>query len=336
LQYRRKKMIAFLYAGQGSQKVGMGKDFYDNSTEFKEVLDSVKDEAGFDLEEICFEDKEGRINNTRYTQACLAGFAAGVTKLLYKEGIKPDYLAGLSLGEYSALHGAGALSSKELVKLVGYRGAAMQDAAKGLDTKMSAVLGMSGDDIKPVLDEINKAYEEENKERESKGEMLVSVEISNYNCKGQVVISGASKLVTEAEAKLKEAGAKRCVALKVSSAFHTRYMDPASKALETYFNDSKDGLLIDERSLDKPVLFNAIADLKGDNKISDLLIAQVKSPVKMEQTILKLKELGVDTIVEIGPGKTLAGFVKKTVDGIKLYSIDSYEDYKTVVKEMAS
>lgn len=329
-------MLAFLYAGQGSQKVGMGKDFYDNDKDFKEFLDDIKDEAGFDLEEICFEDKEGRINNTRYTQACLAGFAAGVTKLLYKNGIKPDFLAGLSLGEYSALYGAGVLTSKELIKLVGFRGAAMQDAANGLDTKMSAVLGLSGEQILPVLEEINKKYDGENKERKEKGEMLLSVDISNYNCKGQVVISGASKLVTEAEEMLKAAGAKRCVALKVSSAFHTRYMEAASKALANYFSDDTNGLLVDERKLNKPVIFNAIADEKNDNKISDLLIAQVKSPVKMEQTIVKLKEMGVDTIVEIGPGKTLAGFVKKTVDGIKVYSIDSYADYETVVKEMAS
>ena len=329
-------MLAFLYAGQGSQKVGMGKDFYDNDKDFKEFLDDIKDEAGFDLEEICFEDKEGRINNTRYTQACLAGFAAGVTKLLYKNGIKPDFLAGLSLGEYSALYGAGVLTSKELIKLVSFRGAAMQDAANGLDTKMSAVLGLSGEQILPVLEEINKKYDGENKERKEKGEMLLSVDISNYNCKGQVVISGASKLVTEAEEMLKATGAKRCVALKVSSAFHTRYMEAASKALANYFSDDTNGLLVDERELNKPVIFNAIADEKNDNKISDLLIAQVKSPVKMEQTIVKLKEMGVDTIVEIGPGKTLAGFVKKTVDGIKVYSIDSYADYETVVKEMAS
>ena len=329
-------MLAFLYAGQGSQKVGMGKDFYDNDKDFKEFLDDIKDEAGFDLEEICFEDKEGRINNTRYTQACLAGFAAGVTKLLYKNGIKPDFLAGLSLGEYSALYGAGVLTSKELIKLVSFRGAAMQDAANGLDTKMSAVLGLSGEQILPVLEEINKKYDGENKERKEKGEMLLSVDISNYNCKGQVVISGASKLVTEAEEMLKATGAKRCVALKVSSAFHTRYMEAASKALANYFSDDTNGLLVDERKLNKPVIFNAIADEKNDNKISDLLIAQVKSPVKMEQTIVKLKEMGVDTIVEIGPGKTLAGFVKKTVDGIKVYSIDSYADYETVVKEMAS
>jgi len=329
-------MLAFLYAGQGSQKVGMGKDFYDNDKDFKEFLDDIKDEAGFDLEEICFEDKEGRINNTRYTQACLAGFAAGVTKLLYKNGIKPDFLAGLSLGEYSALYGAGVLTSKELIKLVSFRGAAMQDAANGLDTKMSAVLGLSGEQILPVLEEINKKYDGENKERKEKGEMLLSVDISNYNCKGQVVISGASKLVTEAEEMLKATGAKRCVALKVSSAFHTRYMEAASKALANYFSDDTNGLLVDERELNKPVIFNAIADEKNDNKISDLLIAQVKSPVKMEQTIVKLKEMGVDTIVEIGPGKTLAAFVKKTVDGIKVYSIDSYADYETVVKEMAS
>ena len=329
-------MLAFLYAGQGSQKVGMGKDFYDNDKDFKEFLDDIKDEAGFDLEEICFEDKEGRINNTRYTQACLAGFAAGVTKLLYKNGIKPDFLAGLSLGEYSALYGAGVLTSKELIKLVSFRGAAMQDAANGLDTKMSAVLGLSGEQILPVLEEINKKYDGENKERKEKGEMLLSVDISNYNCKGQVVISGASKLVTEAEEMLKATGAKRCVALKVSSAFHTRYMEAASKALANYFSDDTNGLLVDERKLNKPVIFNAIADEKNDNKISDLLIAQVKSPVKMEQTIVKLKEMGVDTIVEIGPGKTLAAFVKKTVDGIKVYSIDSYADYETVVKEMAS
>mgnify|MGYP002853813862 CR=1 FL=1 len=328
-------MIAFLYAGQGSQKVGMGKDFYDNNQDYKELLDDVRNEAGFDIEEISFTDKDGLINNTRYTQGCLAAFGAGVTKLLYKAGIHPDYVAGLSLGEYSALHASGAFSEKELIRLVGFRGKVMQEAANGLDTKMSAILGLSGDVIANTLSKVNEKYAAENEERAKNNEMPLSVEISNYNCKGQIVISGASKLVSEAEEELKEAGAKRCVPLKVSSAFHTSYMTPASKKLREYFDDVSKGLDIDNRELKVPVLFNAIADKKGDKKISDLLTAQVKRPVKMEQTIKKLKQLGVDTIVEIGPGKTLAGFVRKTVDGIKVYSIDSYEDYENVVKEMA-
>lgn len=297
--------IAFLYAGQGSQKAGMGKDFYENCPEFAEILDAVN--LDFDIKDLMFNGPEDKLSQTRYTQPCMAAFAAGVTALLKKEGIEPDYVAGLSLGEYSALHAAGVFDAKTLVELVAFRGKAMEDAAKGIECKMSAVMGMES----RVLQEIcEKACEQTGK----------YVTVSNFNCTGQYVVCGEEEAVAAAEALAKEAGAKRSMPLKVSGPFHTKFMQPAGEALKNKFEE------ITFANMQVPVIFNTVAqELPADKTIPELLVQQVQSSIYMEDTIKLLEAKGVDTIVEIGPGKVLAGFVKRTATGMTSYSIEDMD-----------
>ncbi len=302
---------AFLYAGQGSQKVGMGKDFYENLPEFAGLLDAVH--LDFDIKKVMFEGPEEQLNQTRYTQPCMATFAAGVTAALKKEGITPDYAAGLSLGEYSALHGAGVLDAETLIDLVAFRGRAMEEAAAGIDCKMSAVMGLESGTLSAIC---NTACEETGK----------YVTVSNYNCTGQYVICGEEEAVVAAECLAKEAGAKRCMPLKVSGPFHTKFMQPAGDALEKKFKE------ITFSGMQVPVIFNTIAaELPEDKTIPELLVQQVQSSIYMEDTIKRLEALGVDTIVEIGPGKVLSGFVKRTAAGMTSYAVEDMESLQAVV-----
>ena len=214
--------LAFLFAGQGSQKVGMGKDFYESRPEFAEILDAVN--LDFDLKELMFSGPEEQLSQTRYTQPCMAAFAAGVTAILKKEGITPDYVAGLSLGEYSALHAAGVFDAKTLVELVAFRGKAMEEAAKGIACKMSAVMGMESGTLQEVCEK-------------ACGQTGKYVTVSNFNCTGQYVICGEEEAVAAAETLAKEAGAKRSMPLKVNGPFHTKFMQPAGEALKKKFNE---------------------------------------------------------------------------------------------------
>lgn len=321
--------MAFLYAGQGSQHAGMGKDLYDAFPEFAEVIDQADAELDFDLKRLIFDGPEEELAKTAYTQPALAAFAAGVTAVLYNKGLRPDYTAGLSLGEYSALHAAGVFSTKELIRITAFRGQAMTRAGQGLDTKMCAILGLPAE----------KTAEIAKRAAEETGSI---VEVSNYNAKGQNVISGFADAVTRAEEIAKEEGARRCMELKVSSAFHTSLMAPASEALHECFQKVKFG------RMKIPVLFNtlggpadsagrliadacedpAIYKKAGGEVIARLLEKQVMSSVRMAQTIEWLKEAGVEKIVEIGPGHVLAGFVSRTVKGMETVSLDSAEDVK--------
>ena len=297
--------IAFLYAGQGSQKVGMGKDFYENSPEFAGILDAVN--LDFDIKKLMFSGPEEQLSQTRYTQPCMAAFAAGVTAILQKEGICPDYVAGLSLGEYSALHAAGVWDAETLVDLVAFRGKAMEDAAKGIECKMSAVMGLES----PALQEIcRKACEETGK----------YVTVSNFNCTGQYVICGEEEAVAAAEALAKGAGAKRSMPLKVSGPFHTKFMKPAGEALEQKFKE----ISIGDRKI--PVIFNTVADeLPTGKTVQELLVEQVQSSIYMEDTIKLLAAKGVDTVVEIGPGKVLSGFIKRTAPEITSFAVEDMQ-----------
>lgn len=306
--------LAFLYAGQGSQKAGMGKDFYENSPEFANILDAVNPD--FDIKELMFSGPEEQLSQTRYTQPCMAAFAAGVTAILQKEGIRPDYVAGLSLGEYSALHAAGVWDAKTLVDLVAFRGKAMEDAAKGIECKMSAVMGMES----PALQEIcSKACEETGK----------YVTVSNFNCTGQYVICGEEEAVAAAEVLAKEAGAKRCMQLKVSGPFHTKFMQPAGEALEQKFEE------ISFREMKLPVIFNTVAEeLPAGKTIQELLVKQVQSSIYMEDTIKLLAAKGVDTVVEIGPGKVLSGFVKRTAPEITSYAVEDMESLNAALSAL--
>ena len=241
----------------------------------------------------------------------MVAFAAAVTDILKAEGIEPKMAAGLSLGEYSVLYAAGVFDKQTVISLAAFRGNAMTNAVSGLECGMVAVMGL---DREPLL----KACEE--------ASSLGVVQICNYNCPGQIVISGEAAAVSKAAELASAAGAKRCVPLKVSGPFHTSLMTPAGDALRDKFNDVNFG------EMQIPVVFNAIGREKNDGEtIPQLLEKQVQSSVYFEDSIRYMTEQGIDTFVEIGPGKTLSGFVKKTVKGVKIYNIDDAAGLKAVV-----
>ena len=285
---------AYLYAGQGAQKAGMGKDLYENYEAFRKAFDSA--DLPFDLHRVCFEDPDGILVQTQYTQPCLAAEETGITAIL--------------LGEYSALEAAEVLTAEETIRMTAFRGEAMSRASAGIDCGMTAVLGLSEASL-------------ENCCREAEGEGIVS--ICNYNCPGQLVIGGEKRAVDRAAAYAMEAGARRCVPLSVSGPFHTKLMAPAGRDLEGYFAD------VTFRVPKAILLFNCLG---GENTagtpIPDLLVRQVQSSVYMEQILRRLFAEGVTEFVEIGPGKTLTGFVKKTArelgtpaESYTLWNLDS-------------
>ena len=296
--------LACLYAGQGSQHPGMGADLYEAHPAFRAVLDAAG--VDFDLKTTMFTDPDGVLNLTEYTQPCMVAFAAGMTALLAERGIVPDYAAGLSLGEYSALQCAGVFTAPQAISLAAFRGKAMAAAAAGRPCGMTAVLGLDREKLQEAC-------------RQAAGAGVV--EIANYNCPGQLVIGGEQAAVDQAAALAKELGAKRCLPLKVSGPFHTSLLAPAGDALREKFKETAFG------AMRIPVLFNCLGREMGpEDTIPALLEKQVQTSVYMEDTIRRLAELGVDTIVEIGPGKALIGFVKKTAPAIKTYAVETCAD----------
>ena len=296
--------LAFLYAGQGSQHPGMGADLYEAHPAFRAVLDAAG--VDFDLKTTMFTDPDGVLNLTEYPQPCMVAFAAGMTALLAERGIVPDYAAGLSLGEYSALQCAGVFTAPQAISLAAFRGKAMAAAAAGRPCGMTAVLGLDREKLQEAC-------------RQAAGAGVV--EIANYNCPGQLVIGGEQAAVDKAAALAKELGAKRCLPLKVSGPFHTSLLAPAGDALREKFRETAFG------AMRIPVLFNCLGREMGpEDTIPALLGKQVQTSVYMEDTIRRLAELGVDTIVEIGPGKALIGFVKKTAPAIKTYAVETCAD----------
>ena len=274
--------LGFLYAGQGSQHAGMGADLYEAFSAFRAVYDHA--EVDFDLKKVTFEDPDGIINQTRYTQPCMVAFAAGMTAVLREKGITPAVAAGLSLGEYSALHAAGVFDAATAIRLVAFRGKAMEEAAAGRESAMMAVLNL---DRSPLQDACDAASD------------LGCVVIANYN--------------------------RRCLPLKVSGPFHTPLMAPAGNALREYFQ----GVAFADPQI--PVIFNCLGDVKDDSTpIQELLVKQVQSSVFMEDSIRKMADMGVDAIVEIGPGKALSGFVKKTVPGIPVCAVETAADVENL------
>ena len=302
--------LGFLYAGQGSQHPGMGADLYETYPAFRAVFDRVQEEVDFDLKQTCFQDPDGVLNQTRYTQPCMVAFAAGLTAVLKEKGFTPSAASGLSLGEYSALHAAGAFDAATAVKLVAFRGKVMEEAAKGHDSAMMAVLGLDREPLQSACEA---------------AEDLGTVVIANYNCPGQLVIGGDKAAVEKAALLAKEKGAKRCLPLRVSGPFHTPLMKPAGEALEGYFQS----VPFAEPAI--PVLFNCLGREKGPgDSIPALLVRQVQSSVYMEDSIRRMADMGLDAIVEIGPGKALSGFVKKTAPGFPIYAVESVRDVEAL------
>ena len=258
--------LGFLYAGQGSQHPGMGADLYETCPAFRSVLDRAAEQVDFDLKEVSFTDAKGVLNQTRYTQPCMVAFAAGMTALLAERGIVPAAAAGLSLGEYSALHAAGVFDADTAVELVAFRGKAMEEAAAGRPSAMVAVLGLDRAALQEACDEAS-----------AHG----CVVIANYNCPGQLVLGGEKAAVETAAALAKEKGARRCLPLKVSGPFHTPLMAPAGDALAERFRT------VEFREPQIPVIFNCLGAERPDGAaIPELL---VRHPALYNQLIQKAR-----------------------------------------------
>lgn len=301
--------IGFIYAGQGSQKVGMGQSFYENDDEAKKLFDSYPD-----LKRLCFQGPIEQLSQTRYTQPCMVLFAVVVTKLLKKKGIVADYTAGLSLGEYSALYASGVFDDETVIDVVRLRGKAMEEAVLGVESKMSAVMNLDRRTLKAIC-------------LQASDQGVVS--IANYNCPGQLVITGEKRAVEKAEKLAKATGAKRIIPLNTSGPFHTKLLEPASLALKEKFKT------VDFHQMEVPVIFNTSAsELPDDQTVADMLIKQVKSPVYFEDSIRYMINQGVDTFIEIGPGKVLSGFVRKIDKTKKVYQVEDMDSLEKVVNEL--
>jgi [acyl-carrier-protein] S-malonyltransferase len=306
---------ALLFAGQGSQFPGMGKDFYEQYSGFKRVFDLLPEEQ----RNIAFSGNRDQLKETVNTQPILLAFGVGIYEILKNSGFRPDMAAGLSLGEYSALTAAGVFTPEQAVSLIQCRAKAMVEASAGVETEMSAILGLDREKLTDCL-----------KRASSAGR----VEAANFNCPGQIVIAGESAAVEEAERLAKEAGARKCMRLPVSGPFHTSYMKPAAEVLRQRFQHEFFG------RMEFPVYFNCTgkpekaADGQTEAElISSLLVRQVQSGVYMEDTIRNMIAAGADQFIEIGPGKTLSGFVRRTDRSVHTVSITTAEDLQAFLSE---
>ena len=306
---------AFIYPGQGAQKAGMGADFYERSETARAIFDQAGEKLGLDMKALCFEENE-KLDLTEYTQAALVTTCLAMTRVVRERGLKPDITAGLSLGEYSAIAAAGGMDDLDAVRLVRKRGILMQNTVPAGEGGMCAVMGLEASKIEEVLEEMA-------------GEAAGDVTIANYNCPGQIVITGKTPAVEAAAERLKAAGAKRAMMLNVSGPFHSPLLMPAGEEL------ARELETVTFYPLDIPYVTNVTAERVEDiGETKELLAKQVSSPVRWMQSMENMIREGVDTFVEIGPGKTLAGFMKKISRDVKVYNIAVWEDVEKVAQEL--
>ena len=307
--------IAFIFSGQGSQYVGMGKELYNNIPTCKKVYDIANEVLNFNLKELIFNGNKEDLDITENTQPAILTTSIAILKAIEEKGIKPDIVAGLSLGEYSALVASKSLDFKTAVSLVKKRGRFMQEAVpKGIGS-MIAVIGLDESKIKKAL--------------EIASENGV-IEIANYNTNNQIVVGGECSAVELASDLLKSYGARRVIPLKVSGPFHTSLLNEASNKLKSELKD------IEFHNPQTKIITNLTADfIKDKTEIKDLLINQVKSPVRWSETIEKMIDEGVDVFIEIGPLKTLSSFVreisKEKKATVKIFNV---EDLKSLNKTL--
>lgn len=299
--------IAFLYPGQGAQKIGMGMDFYKQFATAREVYEKATAWLGMDMKALCFEENEN-LNLTQYTQAAMVTTSMAMEKVLEERGVHPDITAGLSLGEYCAIATAGAMSLKDAIVTVRKRGILMEHAVPAGQGGMAAVLGMEAEAIEKVVDPIE------------------NVSIANYNCPGQIVITGMKDALGTAMEALKEAGAKRVVELVVSGPFHSPMLTEAGEKLA----EELDGIALEKVNI--PYVTNVTAELVMDTEpIKGLLARQISSPVRWQQSVERMLAEGVDTFIEIGPGRTLTGFLKKINRDVTALNIETVADMEEVL-----
>lgn len=291
---------AFLFAGQGAQKLGMARDLYDQYPIVKETYDQASRVLGYDLRDLIDQDEE-KLNQTRYTQPAILTTSVAIYRLLVEKGLQPDMVAGLSLGEYSALVAAGSLDFEDAVALIAKRGQFMETAAPAGTGKMVAVMNT---DVALIEEACEKASD--------KG----YVKPANYNTPAQIVIGGDVAAVDAAVDYLKEAGAKRLIPLNVSGPFHTTLLQPASEKLALELET------VDFQEFQIPLVGNTEAKVMEKEQIKSLLARQVMEPVRFYESIDTMKELGLTKVIEIGPGKVLSGFLKKIDKNIEVLAVE--------------
>lgn len=296
------RKIAFLFPGQGVQKTGMGKDFYENFETARQVYDQASQWLSMDMRELCFE-KNDRLDLTEYTQAALVTTCIAMEKVVEEMGLFPDVTAGLSLGEYCAIEAAGGMSARDAVTITRRRGILMEQAVPAGVGGMAAVLGMETGLVQKIIDSME------------------GISIANYNCPGQLVVSGKRETISLASERLKAAGAKRVLPLNVSGPFHSFMLADAGKWLGEYLEQTEFS------PLRIPYVTNVTAQYIEDIEVTkSLLEKQIFSSVLWQQSMECMIEKGVDTFVEIGPGRTLTGFLRKINRTVKIINIQTIED----------
>ena len=302
---------AFIFPGQGAQAAGIGKDFYEAYPKAAEIYDMASDLLKLDMKALCFEGND-KLDLTEYTQAALVTTCLAMEKVLEEAGVKPDITAGLSLGEYCAIHAAGGMSAADAIRTVRERGILMQDTVPAGEGGMADVLGMEAAAIEEGLQGIEGAW------------------IANYNCPGQIVITGRKAAVEKASQVLKEKGARRVLPLNVSGPFHSPMLEPAGEKLLETLNQ------VEFTPLQIPYVTNVTAEPVTDIRLTkELLKQQVSSSVRWQQSMEYMLANGVDTFVEIGPGKTLTGFLRKIDRSAVVYQAGTCGDIEKVASALA-
>ena len=302
--------IAFVFSGQGVQKAGMGRDFYEHSNTAKRIFDESSQRIGIDLCKLCFEENE-LLDQTEYTQAALVTTCLAIARTAEERGLYPDVTAGLSLGEYTAIAVAGGMADSDAIAVVRKRGQLMHSAVPQGEGAMAAILGMTGEQAEAVIEDMEEVF------------------VANYNCPNQIVITGKTDAVLRAKEALIEAGAKRAVSLNVSGPFHSPFLREAGEALKEVLDR------IELTELRIPYVTNVTGEVITETeRIRELLAKQIASPVRWQQSVERMIADGADTFVEIGVGKTLSGFIRKINQNVKTYSIGTWDELETVTEKL--
>ena len=309
--------IAYIFPGQGTQVVGMGKDIYEKYEEARNVYNIIDNTLDENIEKLTYEESQEELNKTENTQIAIYAMSMEILEILKNNGIKPVVAAGLSLGEYSALTAAGAISLEDGAKIVRTRGKLMQNLAPKGNWSMAAIIGLEDEKVEEACMKVTNGF----------------VKAVNYNCPGQVVVSGEKEAVVEAMENAKELGAKRVIELKTSGPFHTEKLQKASIELK------KELKKIDFKNFEISVIKNLNGEKYEEaDDMADILAKHVVNPVKFGKSIEKMIEMGIDTFIEIGPGKTLSGFVKKVCKKLEkevnVFNIENIETLENTLQAL--